>query len=38
MEKFYAESPSASLDIVYEDINSFTPLVFISSQGADPTT
>jgi len=31
MTSFYVESPSASMDVVYEDINVYTPLIFVLS-------
>jgi dynein heavy chain len=36
--KFYAEAPSTSMNVMYEDINKVTPLIFVLSQGADPTS
>jgi len=38
MGKFYVESPSVSMDILYGDINTYTPLIFVLSTGADPTS
>jgi dynein heavy chain len=38
MGKFYVESPSVSMDILFADINTFTPLIFVLSTGADPTS
>ena len=35
--KFYVESPSVSMDILYADISTSTPLIFVLSTGADPT-
>jgi len=37
MGKFYVEPPSVKLDIIYKDLSVFTPLIFVLSQGADPT-
>ena len=36
--KYFIESPSVTMDIVYPDTNKTTPLIFILSAGADPTT
>jgi dynein heavy chain len=33
---FYTESPSVSLDKVYDDSDCKTPIIFVLSQGADP--
>jgi len=38
MGKFYVESPSSSMEIIYKQINVFTPLIFVLTQGADPTS
>lgn len=38
MGKFYVESPSVSMDAIYDDINTYTPLIFVLSAGADPTS
>jgi len=38
MGKFFVESPSSSMDILYKQINVFTPLIFVLTQGADPTS
>jgi dynein heavy chain len=38
MGQFYVESPSVSMDIIYEDISTITPLIFVLSQGADPNS
>ncbi len=37
MGKFYTESPSVTMDIVYPDTDERTPMIFILSTGADPT-
>ena len=34
--KTFVESPSIDLSILYDDMSSITPLVFILSQGSDP--
>jgi len=36
--KFYIESPSATMEVVYADTDVKTPLIFVLSQGADPTS
>mmetsp|Transcript_11723 Transcript_11723/g.17926 ORF Transcript_11723/g.17926 Transcript_11723/m.17926 type:complete len:170 (-) Transcript_11723:145-654(-) len=38
MGKFYVESPSVSMSTMYEDISPIIPLIFVLSQGADPTS
>lgn len=38
MEKFYIEPPSTQMDVLYENIDEVTPLIFVLSQGADPTS
>lgn len=38
MGKFYVESPTASMDVVYADTDVKTPLIFVLSAGADPTS
>lgn len=35
--RFFIESPSTSLDVIFGDIDVKTPLIFVLSQGADPT-
>ena len=35
--KFYLESPSVSMQSIYNDSDVKTPVVFVLSQGADPT-
>lgn len=35
---FYAESPSVSMKLIFEDIDKTIPLIFVLSQGADPTS
>jgi len=37
MGKFFIESQSATMDVVYADTDYKTPLIFILSTGADPT-
>jgi dynein heavy chain len=37
MGKFYVEPPSALMSILFADLSVFTPLIFVLSQGADPT-
>ena len=37
MGKFYIESQTATMEVVYGDTDSKTPLIFILSTGADPT-
>ena len=36
MGKYYVESQSATMEIVYADTDYKTPLIFIFSSGADP--
>ncbi len=36
--KFFVESPSVTMDVVYADTDVKTPLIFVLSQGADPTS
>lgn len=36
--KFYAESPDASMGVLYKDIDKTIPLIFVLSSGADPTS
>ena len=38
MGKFYVEPPSVKMDTIFEDLAVFTPLIFVLSQGADPTS
>jgi len=38
MERFFVESPSVSMGTIYKDINPCTPLIFVLSTGADPTS
>jgi len=37
MGKYYVESNSATMEVVYADTDARTPLIFILSTGADPT-
>lgn len=37
MGKFYIESHSATMEVIYGDTDYKTPLIFILSTGADPT-
>jgi dynein heavy chain len=37
MGKFYVEAPATGMDIMYKNLEPITPLVFVLSQGADPT-
>jgi dynein heavy chain, axonemal len=36
--QYYAESPSVSMNVIYEDIDKTVPLIFVLSTGADPTS
>jgi len=36
--KFYVEAPPVSMEEVYKDTDVKTPLIFVLSQGADPTS
>lgn len=38
MGKFYIESQSATMEVIYADTDYKTPLIFILSTGADPTS
>lgn len=38
MEKFFVEPPATGMNILYENIDEQTPLIFVLSQGADPTS
>jgi len=38
MSKFYVEPPSVQMEVIYDDLAVFTPLIFVLSQGADPTS
>lgn len=37
MGKFFVEAPQTGMDIMYKGISTTSPLVFVLSQGADPT-
>jgi dynein heavy chain len=37
MGQFFVESPSATMDVIYQDTDVKTPLIFVLSAGADPT-
>lgn len=37
MGKFFVEAPPTGMDIMYKNLDPTTPLVFVLSQGADPT-
>lgn len=36
--QFFVESPSVTMEVVYNDTDVKTPLIFVLSQGADPTS
>jgi len=36
--KFYVESPSVTMETIHADSDIMTPIIFVLSQGADPTT
>lgn len=38
MGKFYVESPSTAMAVVYPQLSVSTPLIFVLTQGADPTS
>ena len=38
MEQFFVVPPSTAIDILYENIDEITPLIFVLTQGADPTS
>jgi dynein heavy chain len=37
-EKFYIEAVSSAMNIVYKEINVYTPLIFVLTTGSDPTS
>jgi dynein heavy chain len=37
MGNFYVEAPSSSLSVIYPQLSVYTPLIFVLTQGADPT-
>lgn len=38
MGQFFVESPSATMEVIYPDTDVKTPLIFVLSAGADPTS
>jgi dynein heavy chain len=38
MGKFFVESPTSTMDVIYLDTDVKTPLIFVLSAGADPTS
>lgn len=38
MGKFYVESPSTAMDVIFPELSTSTPLIFVLTQGADPTS
>lgn len=36
--QFFVESPTATMDVIYADTDVKTPLIFVLSAGADPTS
>lgn len=38
MTEFYIEPPSTQMSVLYENISVSTPLIFVLSKGADPTS
>jgi dynein heavy chain len=38
MGKFYVESPSTAMSVIYPQLSVSTPLIFVLTQGADPTS
>ena len=36
--KFYLESPDKHMDLIYRDSDVKTPIIFVLSPGADPTS
>ena len=36
--QFFLESPHTSMDKIYADSDTKTPIIFVLSQGADPTS
>lgn len=38
MGKFYVESPSTAMAVIYPQLSVSTPLIFVLTQGADPTS
>ena len=38
MTKYFVEPPSGAMEIIYPDLSVYTPLVYILTTGADPTS
>lgn len=38
MTRFYIESVSSAMDIVYKEISTITPFIFVLTTGSDPTS
>lgn len=38
MGKYYIESPSTAMSVIYPQLSVTTPLIFVLTQGADPTS
>jgi len=36
--QFYVESVSSAMDVVYREINVYTPFIFVLTTGADPNS
>lgn len=36
--KYYLEPPKVTMEILYQDSTVSTPIIFVLSQGADPTS
>ena len=37
MGRIYAENPVATMEALFDDSDNRTPIIFVLSQGADPT-
>lgn len=37
-DRFYIEAVSSAMDVVYKEINVYTPLIFVLTTGSDPTS
>ena len=37
-DRFYIEAVSSAMDVVYKELNVYTPLIFVLTTGSDPTS
>jgi dynein heavy chain len=37
-DRFYIEAVSSEMNVVYKEINVYTPLIFVLTTGSDPTS